>query len=398
MSKRWELTVRPEPFWLMEAFVCMNYVYVLDSEEWVNKSSSWSRGEKEKFLLPYRSYRGAMRARLQPVLEQYPLLAGYVDSASRDRENLRSTEPPMISFLTEMQYILEAEERPTEEELEETLNCAFQRMLGSDLQKSPEVREPEIHGLPDVMEALEDWEGTDADKFKLLRLYSERREVMEQLWSLKGPCTEIGRECFPLVQERFDAGMEKMEQQEEVTKLLQGVGIQCRENCRGQITPGVMNYDRIMVQMLEKPGSSDQFEWKLHLGIETFYLHQSRDEDLYNDNSLLARLKALSDLTRLKILHQLVEKPCYLQEMAGELRLTPATVLHHLGILMTEELIEIQVTKEKKRVYYRVKKQGLEEVSHGILTLAMTRKEREEQQRQLVQEEQQKQGGKQWII
>ena len=78
--------------------------------------------------------------------------------------------------------------------------------------------------------------------------------------------------------------------------------------------------------------------------------------------------------------------------------LTPATVLHHVSVLMAERLIEIQVTTEKKKVYYRIKKQGLEEVSQGILQLAMTREEREEQRKRQIQEGQQDQGGIQWII
>ncbi|WP_276950470.1 ArsR/SmtB family transcription factor [Acetatifactor muris] len=387
MSGQWNMTVRPEPFWLEEVFACMNYVHMLDSEEWMNKNGSWSRRQKEEFLVPYRSYRGAMRARLQPILEQYSLLGGYVDSVPRERESLRSYEPPMMSFLKQMQSVLEAEEHPSEEELEKTLNEAFQRMLDSDLQKSPDAGDPVIRGLSDVMAALEGWEGSDADKFKLLRLYSERREVMEQLWSLQGPAGEIGRDCLRYVQERYDACMEKLRKQEEVESLLNAVGLNCGENSIGQITPAVMLYDQIMVQIREFDRNAGVFQTNLHLGLETFYLYQSRQEDLFNDERLLAGLKALSDPTRLKILHLLVERPCYLQEMAKELELTPATVLHHLGLLMSQALIEIQVTTEKKKVYYRVNRQGLEEVSQGILQLELTREEREEQ----VQEELRKQ-------
>lgn len=402
MSKQWNMSVHPEPFWLLEMMACMNYVYVLDSEAWLEKNSAWSRGQKEEFLLPYRSYRGAMRARLKPILEQYPLLGGYVDTTPRERESLRSYDPPMISFLTQMQYVLEGEERPTEEELEGLLNRAFQRMLGSDLQKSPDAREPVIRGLADVMEALEGWEGADADKFKLLRLYSERREVMEQLWSIQGACAEVGRSCLELVQERYDACMEFLKKPEELSSLLREVGLQCEGNCIGAITPGVMRYDGIMLQATEDTedtAESGTVELKLHLGIETFYLYKSRQKDLYNDDRLLARLKALGDPVRLKIIHQLVERPCYLQEMARELGLTPATVLHHLGILMAEELIEVQMTQEKKKVYYQVRKQSLEETGRGIGQLSLTRVERQEQQReQQIHEGQQRNGGWQWNI
>ena len=390
MNKNLNLTVLPEPYWLQEAYACMNYVYVLDSEEWLNKPGNWNRRRKEEFLAPYRSYREAMKARLQPVLEQYPLLAGYVDATPRERESLRSYEPPMMSFLLQMQYILEAEELPDGEQLEEELNRAFQKILGSDLQKSSDVQETEIRGLPDVMAALEEWDGTDADKFRLLRLYSERLEVVEQLWSLKTACREIGWECLALLQERFDDGMEKIRDPEAVVKLLEAVGLMWRENCSGRITPYVMRYDQIVVRM-------EEYTMQLHIGIEAFHIQQSKEAALYNDDSLLARLKALSDPTRLKILHLLVERPWYLQEMAKELTLTPATVLHHLGVLVTEELIGIQMTGDKKRAYYQVKQQGLEEVSRGIGQLGMTKAQRETLLRQQLQQEQTK-GGRQWII
>ena len=375
----------------------MGYVHALDSEEWLNKSGSWTRRQKEEFLAPYRSYRGAMRAGFMPILEQYPLLGGYVDSSPRDQESLRGYDPPILTFLIQMQTVLEAEELPAEEALEAQMNDAFQRILGSELQKSAGAGDPVIHGLPDVMAALEGWDGTDADKFKLLRLYSERREVTEQLFGMREAVAEIGRECLKLVGDRFDAGMEKIGKPEEVETLLEEVGLGYKEDCIGRITPTVMTYDRIMLQLKEIPEDSGKFDMNLQVGIETFYLHQSRKEEYYNDERLLARLKALGDPTRLKILHQLVERPCYLQEMAKELELTPATVLHHLGILMTQSLIGIQVTNDRKRVYYQVNEQGLQEVSQGIGMLMLTREEREARHRELQQQEgQRKQGGWQW--
>ena len=395
MSIQWDSDVQVEPFWLQEAMACMNYVDALDSEDWLNKSSSWNRRQKEEFLAPYRSYRGAMRTRLQPILEQYPMVMGYVDTTPRKEESLGGYDPPIMSFLMHMQYVLESPEHPSEEKLEEMLSSAFQRMLGTDMQESPEAEGPVIHSMPDVLAALEHWGGEDADKFKLLRLYSERREIMEQLWSLQGPCTEIGRSCLELVRERYDACIERMQKPGEVRALLEALGLQYGESHIQRITPTIMQYGRVMLQMTEE----EETDIKLHFGIEIFYLHDTRQEDLYKDDWLLSRLKALGDPTRLKILHQLIERPCYLQEMARALELTPATVLHHLGVLMMEELIEIKVTQEKKKVYYQVKRQGVQDVGAGILQLTMTRQEREEQQKQRqIKEGQQIQGGWQWDI
>lgn len=392
-------TISPEPYWLLESMVCMNYVYALDCEGWLDKMTTWGRKYDENFLVPYRNYRDAMRAKLQPVMEQYPVLMGYVDTEQREpTESLRGNDSPILLFLVQMQGILEADELPPEDELEKKLNRAFEKILGSEMQESPDI-EPEIHGLSDVMEALKGWEGKDTDKFKLLRLYSERREVIEQLWSLRETCAEIGRSCLPFVQERFDACMDKLQRPGELEAILDMVGVQCGDKFSGRLTPLIMQYDRITVIMKENYDSeSDRVA--LHFGLEFFYLHELRTEDLYNNDRLLEqRLKTLGDSTRLKILRLLAERPCYVQEMAKELELTPATILYHLGIMTAGELIETQMTNEKKKIYYQLRKERLQELSDEIRGLTLSPQEREAWKKEReMQNRQQKQGGPQWVI
>lgn len=404
MAGKLNFSISKEPYWLLEAMACMNYVEWLDSDEWLNKSSGQVRRIKEEFLLPYRSYRGEMRARLKPVLEQYPMLMNYVDNSPRKQVSLRTFNPPMITFLEMMQHVLEAEELPGEKELEKELNHAFERILDNEIIKKSDTGKTSIQNIQDVMATLENLDREDADKFKLLRLYSERREVMEQLWSLKGACTEIGRSCLGLVQERFDACMEKLQEPGNLESFLTKLGFQLQfgEKYTCRLTPAVMQCNEVMVHEDEKESGVDDsgsITCSMRFGIEVFQAYEMRYSDMLNDDRLLDRLKALGDSTRLKILHHLVECPSYLQELAKKLKLTPATVLHHLGILMSEGLIEIQMTGEKKRVYYQVNKQGLQEVSNGIMQLAMTGQEREKQKiEQQMKEMQQNQGDRQWTI
>ena len=96
---------------------------------------------------------------------------------------------------------------------------------------------------------------------------------------------------------------------------------------------------------------------------------RGRQED---DRELLAGLKAVSDPTRLKILRILAERPCYLQELSRELSLTPATVSHHLGVLLDEELITLQLATGKKRVHYRVEPEKLARLGGEISRLGQS--------------------------
>ena len=60
MYSEWNTTVSEEPFWLLEAVLCLNWSEMLDSGEWLEKGNGWPRAEKEAFLEPYRRYRDAM--------------------------------------------------------------------------------------------------------------------------------------------------------------------------------------------------------------------------------------------------------------------------------------------------------------------------------------------------
>ena len=80
-------------------------------------------------------------------------------------------------------------------------------------------------------------------------------------------------------------------------------------------------------------------------------------------------LKAISDENRLTILKQLSIKPSYGQEIAGKLKLTPATVKHHLAML--EEMNLITASKSEHKIYYNINyaviTQGFEDVRNYLM-------------------------------
>jgi DNA-binding transcriptional ArsR family regulator len=67
--------------------------------------------------------------------------------------------------------------------------------------------------------------------------------------------------------------------------------------------------------------------------------------------TLLAALNALSDPTRLRILRYLATRSLRLAELSRLLRLRPPTVLHHLYVLRTAELIQITFLEDSERRY-----------------------------------------------
>lgn len=106
------------------------------------------------------------------------------------------------------------------------------------------------------------------------------------------------------------------------------------------------------------------------LGLQRLSIHNYIDQEGYvllgkeaiqwyadvNQNKLMCQfLKVVSDETRMGILKELSIKASYGQELAGKLKLTPATIKHHLTLLEEAKLVTISKTEHK--VYYALNKQ-----------------------------------------
>lgn len=81
---------------------------------------------------------------------------------------------------------------------------------------------------------------------------------------------------------------------------------------------------------------------------------------------LVARLKALSDSTRLRILRYLAQEPMTPSQLARKLRLRPPTVTHHLNQLRLAGLVQIILLAEGKR-RYAFRQEGTLDTMQGTL-------------------------------
>ena len=81
---------------------------------------------------------------------------------------------------------------------------------------------------------------------------------------------------------------------------------------------------------------------------------------------LKARLKALADPTRLRILRYLAETPLPPSQLAKKLRLRPPTVVHHLNQLRLAGLVHIILLGEEKRCY-AFRREGVEDTLESTL-------------------------------
>jgi DNA-binding transcriptional ArsR family regulator len=86
------------------------------------------------------------------------------------------------------------------------------------------------------------------------------------------------------------------------------------------------------------------------------------------DQMAQRQLKAISDPTRYKIIRQLSLRPHYVQELADRLKLTAATLSHHLDHLLQVRLVGVII--EGRRSYYNLNADELTELSKTLKHMA----------------------------
>lgn len=104
-------------------------------------------------------------------------------------------------------------------------------------------------------------------------------------------------------------------------------------------------------------------EQRLYLGIGCNALRTNHEK--ISQALLLDALKALGDKRRFEIMKLLKERPCYGQELAEQLGLTPATISHHMDILLQSRLLQIE--HEGTKVVYSTSVPHIRRVAAALL-------------------------------
>lgn len=104
-----------------------------------------------------------------------------------------------------------------------------------------------------------------------------------------------------------------------------------------------------------------------YIGLFAKDIYKLIDKSRNTQKAILPMLKAMSDKSKFDILHSLLIAPKYNLELAEELDLTAATVSHHMNVLLTNKLVDIE--KKEGRVYYTLSKKTLSDLIEQISTI-----------------------------
>ena len=122
--------------------------------------------------------------------------------------------------------------------------------------------------------------------------------------------------------------------------------------------------DRVVSPTLIAPVQQmDTFTRGYHGMLNEFISRKDRNPDAIKD-SLVMKMKALGDRSKLEILCTLKEQPKYNLELADSLKLSTSTVSHHMSVLFNCGLVSVQ--KKNAKVYYCVETEAIEEMAADL--------------------------------
>ena len=348
------------PNWLYEAAVLLSELDHDRTESLIGNHASFglSKEEMTERLSKYIEYRDAVLPSIIPIFESYPYLNRYFKNVQLSPDEHLALGPAIASYIGKDRASL------TKSEIDRSVNDFMVDTISGFAERIDNER-IKLDNLEDLMHFLNKEKLEDDVKLLLIDFYYNRYKVIEDTIDLLQKCGPICQDHFHIIKEDFDKAIELVSHKDNIKRLLDldaSIKINLHENIDAFVS--ISNFNGLSLTE-----GIDGFV--MYAGIYFFDFLKLKTENRFSDTQLIADLKALGDPTRLKIVHLLGKEKMYVQELANELDLTPATISHHINVLLKSELITITLDTERpKTIYYELNNSKINSLANTIKSIA----------------------------
>lgn len=296
-------------------------------------------------------YHRAVLEDVQPLLEQNADLMCYFDDTLPGSKHT----PNSIAFGV-AELISAAGDGPI---ADADIDGLMLRILTGEL---PEAGEPSVPP-EEILRRITEMELDDRSKVSLVGFYLGRHEAVRRMRALLAGVAEACERRFDIVEEECRAEADRVREMEGMRDTLLDI-LRVREGTvEGGITArmSAISFDSLGMDL-------DTGRSEMRLGVHFLRLYALENEQ---KNENVSDFKAIADPTRWKILRLLKHDSMYLSQLAEKLSLTPATVLHHLDVLLETHFVRISVFGEKsRRARYSLDPKALRSAARRLTQLA----------------------------
>lgn len=219
-----------------------------------------------------------------------------------------------------------------------------------------------------IITYLMNMEISQDEKWKLQTMFLKRKEHFPKIIGLINQAIEFLKgyeeELMKLVLEFCDYWEQILKNQTLAEYMQRRITYNLSPNPYGyRVRPSIMipNIFGLHIDMDEGGNYKKQDEdWIGILFGDELDVLGGEKENLPDMQQIVRTMKLLSDKSKFEILCRINKEPAYGKQLAQEMKLTSATISHHMNALIAEGLVTIQM--EEKKVYYYPDKENLKRI------------------------------------
>ncbi|MEG2159470.1 MAG: ArsR family transcriptional regulator, partial [Clostridia bacterium] len=261
-----------------------------------------------------RKYFDVTLPSIQEVTAEYPLFNKYSKLVGYEKDNNNRV---LYNFISST----------TEEEVSSCSDTVLTRYLANFVASN----EPFIDRA-DLINKLNFGKYPSSIKRKCIDIYDEREELLEEIKSLGKRLKVIVSLHLDLLQNEIENTVALFSTGDILQKGLHNfldTNI-LTDDSVFEVYPLVSGFNGVEVAIMQKKAG------RICIGVWTEELFTEKTIDKTDTLRIARMLKAISDVSRIQIIKLLAKSPTYLQKLSEVLSLTPATVSHHLQMLLNE--------------------------------------------------------------
>ena len=227
------------------------------------------------------------------------------------------------------------------------INAHIIHICKDDFYNENNIENPEVE--ENLIQLLEKSGLEDNEKWKLLRIMQQPKKYITQLVN----SINSNMEAFQKSVSHIGKPLIKLLDQYNLS--VKNHGDKLFYELKSKLSPASTIYPTLVF-----PVSQIIFETSCYYGLLSEVVTKNKKNRLYSKESLLLKLKALSDGSKLEIITSLKISPKYNLEIAQQLGLTAATMSHHMNVLLTCGFVGVE--KKDGKVYYHLEKDSIKDM------------------------------------
>ena len=224
--------------------------------------------------------------------------------------------------------------------------------------------------IKELLDAITSSSLTDGEKMKLICFFQEIDSYYAKLKKALEQIEVICRQYYGIVKKRFEEKVNELDTDKGKTyfkDLFKSANLKIEDYRKEEsiyLEVGIIAYGSLSIRF----SSWKRLRLRIITGLLFSELDKLENKSKRQDQMAQRQLKAISDPTRYKIIRQLSQRPHYVQELADRLKLTAATLSHHLDHLLQVRLVGVSI--EGRRSYYNLNADELTELSKTLNQMA----------------------------